>query len=119
MGNMKNAVFWDVAPCRSCVNRRFGGTYSSLQPPAHAISSDADFSTLKMEAIRSSKTSVQTRPTGGHIPEDDILHSHRSENVKSYINGKYFMELCKKMVAAPVLNSQGAVFKFKPGDRLL
>jgi hypothetical protein len=24
---MKNAVFWDVAPCRSCVNLRFGGTY--------------------------------------------------------------------------------------------
>jgi hypothetical protein len=24
---MKNAVFLDVAPCRSCVNRRFGGTY--------------------------------------------------------------------------------------------
>jgi hypothetical protein len=24
---MKNAAFWDVAPCRSCVNRRFGGTY--------------------------------------------------------------------------------------------
>jgi hypothetical protein len=24
---LKNAVFWDVAPCRSCVNRRFGGTY--------------------------------------------------------------------------------------------
>jgi hypothetical protein len=23
----KNAVFWDVAPYRSCVNRRFGGTY--------------------------------------------------------------------------------------------
>jgi hypothetical protein len=22
---MKNAVFWDVEPCRSCVNRRFGG----------------------------------------------------------------------------------------------
>jgi hypothetical protein len=22
---MKNAVFWDVAPCRSCVNRSFGG----------------------------------------------------------------------------------------------
>jgi hypothetical protein len=21
-----NAVFWDVAQCRSCVNRRFGGT---------------------------------------------------------------------------------------------
>jgi hypothetical protein len=24
---LKNAVFWDVAPCRYCVNRRFGGTY--------------------------------------------------------------------------------------------
>jgi hypothetical protein len=24
---IKNAVFWDVAPCRSCVNRRFGGKY--------------------------------------------------------------------------------------------
>jgi hypothetical protein len=24
---MKNAVFWDVAPCRSGVTRRFGGTY--------------------------------------------------------------------------------------------
>jgi hypothetical protein len=24
---MKNAVFWDVTPCKSCVNRRFGGTY--------------------------------------------------------------------------------------------
>jgi hypothetical protein len=25
---MKNAVFWDVAPCRYCINRRFGGMYS-------------------------------------------------------------------------------------------
>jgi hypothetical protein len=24
---MKNSVFWDVAPCRTCANRRFGGTY--------------------------------------------------------------------------------------------
>jgi hypothetical protein len=23
---MKNAVFWDVTPCGSCKNRRFGGT---------------------------------------------------------------------------------------------
>jgi hypothetical protein len=23
----KNAVFWDMAPCRSCVNRLFGGMY--------------------------------------------------------------------------------------------
>jgi hypothetical protein len=25
---MKNAVFWNVGPCRSAVNRRFGGTCS-------------------------------------------------------------------------------------------
>jgi hypothetical protein len=24
---MKNAGFWDVTPCGSCKNRRFGGTY--------------------------------------------------------------------------------------------
>jgi hypothetical protein len=23
---MKNSVFWDVTPCGSCKNRRFGGT---------------------------------------------------------------------------------------------
>jgi hypothetical protein len=23
---MKNSVFWDVAPCRFCVNSRFGGS---------------------------------------------------------------------------------------------
>jgi hypothetical protein len=77
-----NAVFWDVAPCSSCVNRRFGETYrlnlqdrkireraTSLQPPAHAGSSLADFSTLKMEEIRSSETSVHTRTTRRHIPK--------------------------------------------------
>jgi hypothetical protein len=48
---MKNAVFWDVAPGRYCINRRFGRTYHfhlqasgcSLQPPAHAGSYLADF----------------------------------------------------------------------------
>jgi hypothetical protein len=24
--NLKNCVFWDVTPCGSCKNRRFGGT---------------------------------------------------------------------------------------------
>jgi hypothetical protein len=43
---VKNAVFWDVAPCRSCVNRRFGGT------------------------------SVHTRSTWGHIPEVGILQNY-------------------------------------------
>jgi hypothetical protein len=40
-----------------------------------------------MEAIRSSKTSVLIGATRRHISEDGILHSHRRENLKSYIFG--------------------------------
>jgi hypothetical protein len=28
--SMKNGVFWDVTPCGSCKNRRFGGTWRLL-----------------------------------------------------------------------------------------
>jgi hypothetical protein len=34
--------------------------------------------TLKMEAIRSSETSVPTRTTRRHILQDDILHSWKT-----------------------------------------
>jgi hypothetical protein len=40
---------------------------------------------LKMEAIRSSKSSVFTKITRRHITEDDIIHRERRENFKSYI----------------------------------
>jgi hypothetical protein len=40
-----------------------------LQTRAQAGSSLADFSTIKMEAIHSSETSVHTRSTRRHIPE--------------------------------------------------
>jgi hypothetical protein len=43
------------------------------------------FSTLKMEAICSSETSVDTqRTTWRYIPEDGILHNHCCENLKSF-----------------------------------
>jgi hypothetical protein len=64
-------------------NKEF--SFCSLQPPAQAGSSLADFSTLKMEAIRSSERSVHTSSTHPHITKDGILHSHRYENLKSYI----------------------------------
>jgi hypothetical protein len=76
------------------VNRRFGGTYR-LQTSVKACGKLVTcfyasfllslFFTLKMEAI-SSETSADTqRTTRRYIPEDDTLHNHRCENLKSYI----------------------------------
>jgi hypothetical protein len=56
-------------------------------------------STLRMEAICSSETSVETqRTTRRYTPEDDTLHNHRCENIKSYSITDLFSSICLKKI---------------------
>jgi hypothetical protein len=75
-----------MALYRFWVNRRFGGTYRlHLQGrEIREMGPSVIFSTMKIQVIRSSETSVNPGSTQRHIPEDDILHSHHYENLKWY-----------------------------------
>jgi hypothetical protein len=74
---MKSIIFWDMTSCSPLsFNRRFGGTYrlDLLATCLFAGFAEPISSTLKVEAICSSETTVETqRTTRHHIPEDDTL----------------------------------------------
>jgi hypothetical protein len=52
---------------------------------ANVVPSSSILVTVIMDALRSSGTSVLTRATRRNIPEDGIFHSHRREDLKSYM----------------------------------
>jgi hypothetical protein len=79
-----------VAHVRTDVSEEPSASFISVVPSSPILV------TLMKEVLCSFETSVLTRATWRNIQEDTILHSHRRENLKSYI-GEH------RLVAHPAL----------------
>jgi hypothetical protein len=80
-------IFWEMTPCGSYKNRRFGGSYRLHLQGARvrALQSEVESSCIGTDSYES-ETSVLIRATRCHSPEDDNHHSHRRGNLKFYKN---------------------------------
>jgi hypothetical protein len=79
---VKSIIFWDIMRCSLLsFNRRFEGTYR-----LHLQGRISRFRKPASKQVLLAKTSVETQRTiRRYIPEDDTLHNHRCENLKSYM----------------------------------
>jgi hypothetical protein len=71
-----------------------------------ALPNQMNLSNLRVEATRSSETSVPKISTQNHILKYGILYSHRSENLKSYI-----VYILRKAQLNSLLSRQGSKVK--------
>jgi hypothetical protein len=85
---MKNGVFWDVTPCGSCKNPRFGGIFlrsvRRFPVTASVVRSSPILVTLMKEALSSSETSVHLLlVTTSVVPSSPILVTLMKEALSS------------------------------------